>query len=206
MNRKIADIVLFLLAGVGALLAWQSRQERSRLLARYEQLVQVTGDLPVADTSQVNVLALKTGEPLHFAWRIYLPPNYPHKLVRGKSGVQHTSWFSGSREFIARIRFRENEPGNLQVYANFTGGSRLMSLGSQPLAELLRHRWDKIRVDQLGATGLMVVRPARAALLLRLTLTEDMQREARKRLSAYEQEQFVPVLYELTLDSDASKP
>jgi len=82
----------------------------------------------------------------------------------------------------------------------------LTGFGSRPLVELLRDRWDKIRVEQLGAAGLTAIRPDRAAVLLRLTLPEDMQREARQTLSAGEQKVFVPVFYELTLGSDASKP
>jgi hypothetical protein len=81
-----------------------------------------------------------------------------------------------------------------------------MGLGDKALAELLRDRWDKVRVEQLGAPELTILEADQPAVLLRLTLPEDLPREAKKSLSPYAQQQFVPVLFELDLGPRTSKP
>lgn len=82
----------------------------------------------------------------------------------------------------------------------------MSGVGSRAFAKLLDDRWDKISVEQLGADQLTTIQPDRAAILLRLTLPEDMQREARQKLPEYEQKHFIPVIYELILGADATKP
>jgi hypothetical protein len=70
----------------------------------------------------------------------------------------------------------------------------------------MRDRWGRIRVEQLGAAGLATLGPNQPAVLLRLTLPDDVQAEARKKLSRSVQKQFVPLLFELHLGPTAPKP
>src|SRR4051794_9503403 len=110
----------------GCFLAWQTGRERTRLEARYARMVRIAGDLPVADPSKVYIRAVDTGEPLHYAWRIYLPPNYT-LIVRNRTGYgssgSSTSWSLNSVEFLARVRLRKDEQGLMHVYTHFDGGS-----------------------------------------------------------------------------------
>ncbi len=205
MKHRVWELFLLLVVVVGGILAWNTGRQRSRLQAEYQRLSRLTGDIPIADPTQVYMRAIETGEPLHFAWRVYLPPNY-RQIVTDSSGSSSSSWSSGATEFITRVRFREDEQGLLQVHTRFSGGSGRMSLGDQSLAKLLRGRWDKIHVEQLGGDDLITLKPDQSAVLLRLTLPDDIQNESREKLNSHIQERCVPVLFELQLGPKISKP
>jgi hypothetical protein len=205
MKRRVFDLVLLAATVVGGVLAWQADREQSRLRGEFERLARKTGDLPIADPSRIHVRVLDTGEPLHFAWRVYIPPNYK-QVLKGSSGGHSTTWSQDARQAIARVRFREDEQGELQVYTRFPGGSSRSGLGDRSLAELLRGRWDEVLVEQLGAADVVAVAPDRPAVLLRLTLPGNLQDEARETLSPHLRERHVPVLFELELLPPTSKP
>jgi hypothetical protein len=198
--RKAVDVLLLLLAICGGVAAWRTGLERRQLAATYDRLARVTGDLAITDPSKAHLLALETGEPLHFAWRVYLPPNYNVRLRSGLGG-QSSSWSSGSIEFIARVRIRQTDRGPLEIYTRFSGGSSLMSIGGPKLAELLRGRWNDVIVEQVGAGGLTALEPGKPAVLLRLKLPDDLAAQAKKVLPPHDVNRVVPVFYELTLGS-----
>ena len=174
--------------------------------AEYQRLTRTTGDLPIGDPSRVHVRALETGEPLHFAWRIYLPPHY-QMIIRDQNGGRSTSSSSESAEFIARVRIREDGKGGLELYRRFSNGSSRGGFADQTLAELLRGRRDKVVVEQLGADDLATLGPDEPAVLLRLSLPKEMEAEARAKLSPglVEEDDF-PTFYELNLGPDTPKP
>jgi hypothetical protein len=205
MKHRALDLVVLVAAIGGGALAWQTGRERSRLAQEHARLARMTGDLPIADPSKVYVQALDTGEALHFAWRVYYPPNY-RQVLRHSDGGGGTSWASNPTEFIARVVFREDEQGLLQVYTHLSGGSSRSSFGDKDLAGLLHGRRDWIRVEQLGASQLAVLKANQPAILLRLTLSDDLQAEARKRLDPHVQTRYVPVLYELRLGPETANP
>jgi hypothetical protein len=207
VKHRLLDWLLILALLVGGILAGKTGWERSRLEARHARLARMTGDLPVTDPSKLYFQAIDTGEPLHFAWRVHLPPKYNQVLScrAGGSSSSSTSSSSGSTELIARVRLREDEQGLLQVYDHFGGGSSRMGIGDKALAELLRGRWDRVRVEQIGAPELAVVGPDQTVVLLRLTLPDDLEAEARKKLDRSMQ-QSLPVLFELVLGPKASNP
>lgn len=196
-----------LIAGIllGGLLAWQSGQERARLHAEHRRLAAITGELAIDDPAKLSIRAIDTGEPLHFAWRVYLPPNYEQIIMRSTGGSSSSS-SSSSREFIARVRLRLDEQGNLRVYSRFAGGSSYETLGDRRLGELLQGGWNKIEAMQIGADDAASLAAGDSAVLLRLTLPPEMQKAARQVLPADMQKAFVPVLYELTLGPWHDKP
>src|SRR5262249_53145162 len=126
MKPRVLDLLLLLTILPGGFLAWQTGRERGRLEDRYERMVKIAGDLPIADPTKVFIRAVDTGEPLHLAWRVYLPPNYT-LIVRNRTGDgssgSSTSWSLNSAEFIARVRFRKDERGLMSVYTRFHGSS-----------------------------------------------------------------------------------
>ena len=146
---KSFNAVLLLVALLGAALAWHTARQRARLTARRDELAQMVGDVAIADRTKLHVRAVETGEKLHFAWRIYVPPNFPLVLpMPGGGRVANAS--SGARDFIARIRFRRNENGELEVYWKLLGPNSVSKVGNKHLAELLFDRPDASRVEQLG--------------------------------------------------------
>jgi hypothetical protein len=199
MKHRVFDWFLLVVTLIGGVLAWQTGRERSRLSERHRRLVGMAGELPIADPSKVYARALDTGEPLHFAWRVYLPANYNRALRSSGGGALGASTSRRPSEFIARLRFRQDNQGVMEVYNHFANGSTRVSLGDKTLADLLRNRWDKVRVERLGAPEVAVIEPDKPAVLLRLTLPDDMQDEARTKLSPDNQARLLPVLYELDL-------
>jgi hypothetical protein len=204
VKYRIPDLVLLVLLVLGGLLAWQSARERARLERDYERLVRATGDLPISDPTRAHFRALETGEPLHFAWRVYLPANYPVKL-RSREGEMGSGVSSSPEEFIARVRLREDHQGNWSIYQAFHGGSSRGSLGGKELNDLLRRSAGKILVEQLGAKATATVEPNGSAVLLRLSLPEDIQTEARTSLPTYEQSRFIPDLFVLEFGPEKPK-
>jgi hypothetical protein len=204
MKYRAIDWLLLGAVLIGGVLAWLSGRERTRLSRSHARLVRMTGDLRIADPSKVYFLALDTGEPLHYAWRVYLPPNYKAAL-RQRFGGGSTSSSSQSSEFIARVLLREDRaPGILQIYTHFGAASSVVEIKERALFDLLRNRWEKLELKQLGAPQLAVLKSDQASSLLRLSLPEDLAREAREKIPAGPWERYVPVLFELTLDPKSS--
>lgn len=180
MIRKVDDLVLVALILLGGYLAWQASRERRGLRAEYDRLVRAAGELPVTDPTKVYVRALDTGDPMHFAWRVYLPPNYPYE-------VRSSGWGGGSmssnpgggaaQEFIARVRFRPDDQGRLDCYTKFAGGASRGSIGTPEVGTLLRRRWSKLHVETLGTSGAAIIDPKKPATLVRLTLPPELQSE-----------------------------
>ena len=111
-----------------------------------------------------------------------------------------------ARDFIARIRFRRNERGELEVYSNLLGPNSVSRVGNKHLAELLFDRPDALRVEQLGASELVMLTQDQSAVLLRVTLADEMQAEARKKLSPDDQERYLPDLFRIDLGPDSPAP
>ncbi len=205
MKHRVLDFILLLAVLIGGVLAWQGGRERGRLSETHRRLAQVTGDLPIADPTKVHVLALETGEPLHFAWRVYFPRNST-LILTDNIGGQATRWSIDPEEFIARVRIREDGKGGLEIYSHFSGGSSRGGFGTKTLADLLRGRWDEVRVEQLGAGGVAAFDPGRPMVLLKLTLPETMRDEARRELDPFQVERHIPFLLKMQLGPTAPKP
>ena len=173
--------------------------------ARYHRLAGITGDLKITDPTKVYIQALETDDPMHFAWRIYYPPNYKQMLQNG-NGFGGTRWSSGSSEFIARVRFRPNESGYMEVYTRFAGGSSRggFEIGSSlNCSSIIGTRFTS---NSWLATGLTELEPDESAVLLKLSLPEEIEAQARKTLSPSMQKSFIPVVYELGLGPKTAKP
>lgn len=205
MKRRIIDWFLLIVALVGGVLAWQTGRERIRLAERYDRLVKVAGELPIGDPSKVYFRALDTGEPLHFAWRVYLPRSYAQTIASRSSTLLLASSSGRATECIARVRFRRDDRGNMEVYAHFTNVSTRATVGDERLADLMRGRWAEVRVEQLGSPNVAVLKPDQTAVLLRLALPDDIQAEIRRRLPT-EASRYVPVLFEFDLGSKPTPP
>jgi hypothetical protein len=198
---RLLNALLLIAAVIGGVLAYRAAMERQRLLAERARLENKVGSLPIGDPSKVHVRALETGEPLHFAWRVYLPAR---RNFRWKCSSGGSSWSAGSRasEFIARVRVRENEHGGLDVFTKQASGSARLGLGNKKLADLLRDRWNEVRVEQLGANGVAVTDANEVTTLLRLTLSDDLKREADQKLKKHFAKRFQTALFDVRFGPD----
>ena len=208
MIRKALDTSLLLATLVGVVLAWQSGREQGRLQVRLDRLARAAGDFPIYDPSQVHVLALETGEPLHFAWRVYLPANYHLVRRANKSGFGGSSTSTTPEEFIARVRFREDRDGRLELYQLLVDGSSRGGFGDKALAKVLHGRFDKVLVEQLGTPDLATIGPDEPLVLLRLKLPADMQAEIVKikEMTPSERANFNPEFFDMSFGPDEKKP
>jgi hypothetical protein len=203
--HRFLDLCLLAFTLTGLYFVWQSGHQRSASRVEYERLVVLTGDLPVSESDKVHILALETGENLHFAWRIYLPAKY-RLLVRHDSGSS-SSYHSDPQHLIARVRFREDPAGRLQIYTRFAGGSSQMGLGNESVARFLRGRWDEIAVEQLGAGGKTAqLKPDEEAVLLRLTLPAELHEQAMRDVDSRSLQNKLPLLYEIRIGPQPSQP
>jgi hypothetical protein len=201
MKARPLELTLLAIALIGGGLTGQTGWERARLTKECDRLVQLTGDLTITDPAKLQIQAIETGTTLDFAWRIYVPPNYQLKL-RGSTGGSSSSSSSNARYFVARVRFRGDDQGLLQVFSAFEGGNTLFSIGDERLAKLLEARWREIRIEQLGAREPVRLLKGESAVLLRLSLPDDILAEARQKLTTGEQTRLFPTLYELKLGPD----
>jgi hypothetical protein len=204
MIRRLPDLILLVVLLAGGVWALKTGMERSRLQAEFDRLVRATGDMAVEDPSKVHVRAIPTGDPLHFAWRVYTPANYP-LLRRTSTGSSGSSTSPTPEEFIVRLRFREIE-GRLRVYDFGKNGSTGSSLGGKALANFLRGRFEQLVVEQLGTSKVEIIDPKEPMSLIRVGLPEAMQAEARDTLTLPENQQFNPVFFTMEMGPVKPKP
>jgi hypothetical protein len=197
---RLLHLSLVVLALVGLAFVWRTGQERQELRQEYERLLGLVGDLSLTDSDKIHIRAIDTKVPLHFAWRVYLPAKTA--ISATSQGGSFSSYQSDPREFIARIRIREQPGGRLSVYTKFSGGSGQSGLGDDSLARFLRGRWEQVQVEQLGAGKLAIVPPGKKALLLRLKLPDDLHRQATDEVENRSLQSKLPVLYELHIQGN----
>jgi len=202
MSIRLLNAVLLIATLIGGVLAHQAGKRHQRLLAERERLEEQVGCLRIEDPSRMYVRALETGEELHFAWRVYFPAGLNLRTKNSNGGGTWSSKRPDAIEFIARVRFRENDDGRLNVFTKQANGSGRLALGDRRLADLLRGRWDEIQVEQLGSDGSVAIATDEVATLLRLTFSEDLKREAGQKLSKSLATRFQRVLFDMRLGSD----
>ena len=196
MYRAI-DLLLLVAAIVGGVLAWRSDGECRRLRKEYDRLCQLTGELEIKDPSKVHVKAIDTGEPLHFAWHCYFPPNTKMQWSTGSGGS--SSWSSQAVQCIVRVRFHKDKSGEMRVYQKYHGGS---SFGSLHVGSAFE-RPEELEIEQLGTDKLVTFSPNESIVFLKLTATEDLQKKVPKYLR---KSRVFPVLYQLKFGMSPTAP
>jgi hypothetical protein len=201
MPIRLLNAILLIATLIGGVLAYRAGTKRQQLLTERTRLEKKVGSMPIDDQSKVHVRALETGDELHFAWRVYLPAGFN---IRWRYSDQGSSWSTSqsAREFIARVRLREDKRGIVYVFIKQCGGSSRSALGDGQVADLLRDRWDEVRVEQLAAEDVVVVDADEVATLLRLTLSDDLKREAEQKLNKYFAKRFETALLDVRFGSD----
>lgn len=215
MRYRLIDAILLLIALAGGVFVWRTGQEQARIRAKIDQLTRTAGDLVVTDPSRIHVLALDTGEPLHFAWRLYLPADYelirrdtlPNSVSASPAPVGGPAARSvPSRELIVRVRFRESADGPLNLYETQEGSSHRAHFGSVSLAEVLHGRFDRVLVEQLGTRASVSVGVDEPLDLLSLRLPADMEAEYLEKMSPAERADYRPQFFQFCFGPDAKQP
>ncbi len=181
MSIKILNTTLLVVTVIGALLAYRAGNEHREVLAEHTRLEAKVGRLPIRDRSKLHVLSLETGDDLLYTWRVYIPADfafYCHSS-RGQRG-----WRAGSDtpyERVYRLRLRVSDDGVLQVYEDCFGSSTMLDIGDRKFAEFIRERWNEVAVEQLGANKIAVIDADEVATLLRITLSDELMKEAKRK-------------------------
>jgi hypothetical protein len=206
MIRKATELFLIAIVVIGGVLAWRSGRERARLGVEYARLSHAVGDLTITDPAKIHILAIDTGEPLHYAWRVYLPP-HTNRMLRGGSVSRTLISASQPQEFVVRIRIRQSaEKSRLQIYEQIEFGRSVNDLGDERLAAIVRGHEREILVEQLGTGGVAVLDPSQSAVLLRLVMSEGMQSKARQALDPEDIPRFLPDLLRYELSPQPPEP
>lgn len=180
MRIRVINTTLLVITLIGVVFAYRAGNKYRQLLAEYTQLEAELGQMPIADPSKICVLALETGEELHFAWRVYFPANSQPRWRHTYSWGSSTGWTLSSNDpmqCIVRVRIREDGHGALEMFTKKDAGGSRTVLAERELADLVRGHWNELPIEQLGANGMVMVNPIEIATLLRLTLPADLKQK-----------------------------
>lgn len=192
MFQRLVEISLIVAIAIGGVMLWRSSAQRSSLRQEHDRLVQKIGQLPIKDETKIHVMAIETGEPLHYAWRMYLPPNHQFAYT-SKSGSGSGS-MSSSWEGIVRIRMREVN-GQVMLYDKMPQGSGLQGYGSDSINTLFKDPGAferQLHIERLGARGLEVFDPQEVKTLIKLSLLESEAAEIKKQVKHWEYHRLTP--------------
>ena len=159
MIRILTNLILFVIAVVGAVSAFRASLEHRELDAEHRRLALAVGRLPIEDPSKWHVTATKTEDPLDFRWRIYAPANVKwrsrYATGRGGSGSSMGSGTSKPRYEVARVRFKRAPDGAWQMWLKSGHGSSFSTLGNPAWVRLLDDP-SKLIIHQLGKDEIIV--------------------------------------------------
>ena len=152
MVHKALNFVLLVAIVVGGFLAWRTGEERSRLTRRTGGWRRSPAISRSTTRRRCTSWPWIPGRTLHFAWRIYLPPNYTQIIKHNAGGPTLLVGDRRGPDDRPGADSRER-PGPARNLHPVSGRQQPMSFGDKALADLLRDRWDEVRVEQLGADG-----------------------------------------------------
>jgi hypothetical protein len=67
MIRRVVELALIVAVIAGGVLAIRSGREHSQLRAEHQRLARAVGEITSEDPGKVALVALETGDPMHFA-------------------------------------------------------------------------------------------------------------------------------------------
>jgi hypothetical protein len=166
---RFVNGLLLITALVGAYVSVRAGWEYQRLLADHRRLAATVGLLSVNDPDKAHFVAIDTGDPLHFAWQMYVPAHFD---VRWK--MRHTT---GSGEGgagghpepyfdVLRVRVRKEANERATMWVKELGASRMIRLSAGEFALL---EGGQLAIEQLGTDGTAIVDRQQVVTLLQLS-------------------------------------
>ena len=133
------------------------------------------GRYPVSDPTKVHVVALDTGDPLDFAWLVYLPGQFKGswKTIVSNSGSGINSEDSREPQIdLVRVKFRKVD-GRWQMWNKTRNGSGLRSISEGVFFD----QPESLKVMQIGKGQVEVIDTDQVATLLRLESPPEQSSE-----------------------------
>jgi hypothetical protein len=180
--RRVINGLLLLGIAAGGTMAWRTDRQRARLQTEFQRLARIIVGLTVDDKSKIYIQALETGDPRHFAWKVYLPPVPGLELRTSGMIAGFGSDTNPSGEFLVRVGFHKYKQGRWGVYTQYGSSTDWRTFGDKELADLLHNHWDEIHIEQAGAPVPLMVDPKAPTVLLRLMLPDDLRAAVRARV------------------------
>lgn len=201
MRHRLIDSILLILLVWGLWLAWGTGQKRARLQATHDRILhRIRGRGIEAEPSRSRVVPLETGEPLHYQWLIQIPPGDRVEVTDQGGFWSSAHTITGLRETHAGFRLFERSDGNLWLEYRHRSGANGRVIGGRAVADLLRGRLDRLRVEGLIAGDPVTLDdPDQPLVLIRLTLPEDLRAESQATLRPNIYDQIVPIFFEMTI-------
>jgi hypothetical protein len=183
---KWIDFLLIVLTAVGALKSCESSRTLATLQRRYSRTVELIGELPISDTSKVHILALPQDNPLHFAWRIYVPENRQCNVQTthhsgGSSGSMGSS-SKGTREFLFQASIHGLDEGRISFFKKYDAGSSQSGLGNPTAAKFLLENFSQFTVEQGGAKEIAMLARGEKLTLLQIRIPPALAKEFQQTL------------------------
>lgn len=174
MFQRIVDLLLLCGLVSGACYFFQSASLRGDLAKEHARLVRKVGTLQIKSPDKVYLQALDTGEPLHFAWRVYLPEN--HTFGMNSKTRLRSSGSSSRSEFTLRYRFYQQR-GKWFVYKEtfyFNHGTDYEVKSPDLIAALSAglERIRQLQIEQLGLHGTVEIGREETVVLLKIRLPQ----------------------------------
>lgn len=178
MLLRLLNLSLLLAALVGAALAFAEQRRVAAIAGEHQRLTGLVGNLSVEDETKIHVLAIDTGEPMHFLWRIFVPANVDLRWQFKTIGGSSSSWGGGDPEPTEMfLRYRMKVEDNwVNVFHSTNNSSGLSSLGGRKAPSLVE-RPDLIEVQIAGADEVAVFEPDEVVDLLSLRCRPDAQEQ-----------------------------
>jgi hypothetical protein len=173
-GRPVVDAMLLGLFLLGTTFSIREHFGTRHLETECRRLRELIGDIEVDDPAKVYVKAIRTDQPLEFAWWVYLPngyrPSYEYILFHGPVCQPPKGPLKNAEQFILRLQIRGDRYG---VQSRFHGGEVLqgsMSFTSARASFEGRAVEDpeKLVIRQLGADGKVEFSPDDELLLLEI--------------------------------------
>lgn len=163
---RTLNILLLMIALVGAFFAWYARSEYDATRRQHARLTAKVGRLPIKDATKVHVRAFESDNPLEFKWQIHVPAGFNGEwrleYPRGSSSSMGTN--QRPRTAFVRVRFRKID-GQWHMWSKHMNGSSIVDVKS---GELLEHP-ESLRFQQFGKGEVKVLAADQVATLLKIT-------------------------------------
>lgn len=198
---RIIDAALLVATIAGAVVAVSTARTLHGLQAEHARLGRTAGELVITDPALLHVRAIDTGDPLHFAWRVYAPAGqwrvWAETGGSGRSSSTHSD--SQSHEFIARVRLTARSE-QATVYTSFHGSASSSSFGSAEMLQFLIDHSHEIQIEQLGERTTASIKPGQPATLLKITVPENLVDQARQAFRDPNATPLVPNVFECRVE------
>ncbi len=184
--RLLKNAPLLLLIGAGLCMLLQAQAEQREVAREYDRLAAKVGRLQVTDASKFYVAPIPTDDPMHFAWRVYLPAGLALQQraehLSGGSTSSASIQSAGERVLRACYRF---EGDSTKVFVKGFSGASESGFSDKSFAKFVQKHWREFEVESLAANGPTQYEPDEILTLLKITIPENLYEEIKQTKYSY---------------------